>query len=342
MIKNIKLNKCNCKQCGKQNIKIIYANNICKQCYDYNRRRKASNKCQALFGKEVINKLIIKNMDCIEGIKNLPDQSIDLVLTDPPYGIDGMGEDWDHSNLSEKTKKAGVIGSMPVGMKFDPKQGKDLHLFLTKVGTECFRVLKPGGFMLAFSQARLVHRVGMAIEDSGFDIKDMLGWTYEGQGKAFKQDHFIRKMKISDEEKECILRKLDGRKTPQLKPMIEPIILGQKPKEGTFVENWLKYGVGLIDTSQKWNDKYPGNIVNCKKPSKLEKGIDNLHLTVKPIDLIQHLIKIFSKPGDVVLDPFMGSGTTAIAALKSDRKCVGFEKEKTYYDLSIKRLDQLK
>jgi site-specific DNA-methyltransferase (adenine-specific) len=273
----------------------------------------------------------IQNIDCFEGMKNIADSSIDLILTDPPYFIEGMGDDWDKDKLAGKRYKETTVSSLPGGMKFDPEQGKKIQKFSNEIGKEYFRVLKPGGFLLSFSQARLYHRMTVGFEECGFEIRDMLGWTYEGQAKAFTQDHFIDKMDIAETAKEELKKNLGGRKTPQLKPMIEPICLGQKPKEGTNVENWVKYGVGLIDVSQKWNDKFPGNLIACPKPSKAEKGQKNDHLTVKPIKLIEHLIKIFSKEGDLILDPFLGSGTTAVAALSNNRRIVGFEINKHYF-----------
>ena len=97
--------------------------------------------------------------------------------------------------------------------------------------------------MLCFSQNRLVHHAAISIEQAGFEIRDVLAWRYEGQAKAFSQDHFIKKRKdISDVEKQRLIRKLDGRKTPQLKPQCELIVLGMAPKEGTFVDNYDKWG----------------------------------------------------------------------------------------------------
>jgi site-specific DNA-methyltransferase (adenine-specific) len=278
------------------------------------------------------SRMNIRNMDAFEGLKKIKDESIDLIATDPPYFIEGMGDDWDKEKLAGKRYKETTVASLPGGMKFDPEQGRKVQDFSYKVGQEYFRILKPGGFMISFSQARLYHRMTVGFEDCGFEIRDMLGWTYEGQAKAFSQDHFINKMKISDEEKEELKKKLGGRKTPQLKPMIEPMCLGQKPKEGTYIENWVKYGVGLIDVSVQWNDKFPGNLIACPKPSKEEKGDKNEHLTVKPVKLMEHLIKIFSKEGDLILDPFLGSGTTAVAALSNNRRVMGFEISPEYFE----------
>jgi len=269
----------------------------------------------------------------------VPDESVHFVLTDPPYFIDGMGSDWDNDSLQRKASRAGVVGSLPVGMKFDPAQGRKFQRFMEPICDEIFRVLKPGGFAVIFSQARLYGRLAVAAEDAGFEIRDMLGWTYEGQAKAFSQDHFVRKMRhLSTAERGQILARLDGRKTPQLKPCIEPMVLAQKPKAGTFVENWLEHEVGLVDTRQSLDGKFPGNLMPCAKPSKAEKGEGNEHLTVKPVALLEHLIRLFTLPGQTVLDPFLGSGSTAVAAVNTERQCIGMEIERTYVRIAEGRL----
>jgi len=284
----------------------------------------------------------IQNIDCFIGLKNIKDNSIDLIVTDPPYFIDGMGDDWNKEKLSKKRYKETTVASLPGGMKFDIEQSKKTYEFSLSIGKEYLRVLKPGGFLISFSQGRLYHSMAMGFDHCGFEIRDMLGWTYEGQAKAFSLDHFIEKQfknkKISKIERDELIKKCDGRKTPQLKPMIEPMCLAQKPKEGTNLENWLKWGVGLIDVTQVWNDKFPGNIIHCPKPNKEERGENNDHLTVKPVKMIEHIIKIFSQERNIVLDPFLGSGTTAIAALSNNRKIVGFEINSDYYNIIKNRI----
>ena len=77
--------------------------------------------------------------------------------------------------------------------------------------------------MVAFSQGRLVHRLAIAAEDAGFEIRDLFVWEHEGgQGKAFTQDHFVKKMDLSAKQRAAIVTKLDRRKTPQLRPKFEP------------------------------------------------------------------------------------------------------------------------
>ena len=283
------------------------------------------------------------NEDCRQGIKNISNNSIDFIVTDPPYFIDGMDDGWNDKGLKSKASKSGVVGGLPVGMKFDRLQGKNLQKFLEPLCREFIRVLKPGGFCVVFAQGRLYHRTATALDLSGFEIRDLLGWKYEGQAKAFSQNHFIRKDKtMSEEEKQKLIEELDGWKTPQLKPQIEPMVLAQKPKEGTFVENWKQYQIGLVNTKESLDGMFPGTLMEVPKKiraSETDKKIE--HLTVKPVRLIAHLIKLFTRTGQTVLDPFLGSGSHGVAAVESNRQFIGFEIEKKYYDIALKRIEHV-
>lgn len=279
----------------------------------------------------------ICNGDSLEILKSIKSNSIDACITDPPYFIDGMGNNWDVKELNKKVKKSGVIGSLPVGMKFDPQQGKDLQKFMTDISKEIYRILKHGGFFLSFSQGRLYHRMAVAMEDCGFEIRDMLVWEREGQAKAFSQEHFVRKMQISDEEKQKIISSLNGRKTPQLKGTSEPIVLAQKPKDGTFINNWMEYGVGLIDTSVSLDGKFPSTVMKVEKPKGKERS-ESSHLTMKPIALMEHLVKIFTSENAIVCDPFLGSGSTGIACMNTGRQFLGVELDDKYFSETKDRM----
>ncbi len=279
--------------------------------------------------------------DALDILKSLDNDSVHLCVTDPPYFIDGLGDEWDASTVVTSQKKAGVIGGLPVGMKFDPQQGKRFQSFMADISVEMFRVLMPGAFYISFSQARLYHRLAVAVEDAGFEIRDMLAWRYDGQAKAFSQDHFVRKMKIPDAEKNHIIAEMGGRKTPQLKPQIEPMVLAQKPRDGTFVENWMKYRTGLVDTTQSLDGMFPGQVMEVKKPTKAEKGEGNDHVTVKPVPLVKHLVQLFSTPGQIVIDPFMGSGSHGVAAVESGRSFIGVERDAHYFDISKNRINKM-
>ena len=291
-------------------------------------------------------------MNCLDGMKKLPENSVDMVCTDPPYFLDGLGDDWNKEKLDKKGAST-IVGNLPKGMKFDRKQSKKFYEFYNDVAREVFRVLKPGGAFVSFSSARLYHSMTMAIEDAGFEIRDMLAWVYtQSQVKAFSQNHIIEKDKTkTNEEKECLKELCKDWRTPQLKPAIEPMCLAVKPIEGRYIDNFEKYGTGLLNTSEetKVDGKFPSNVMTTqegvldkvflvKKPTKDEKGDFNTHLSVKPVDLVQHLIQLFTKHDAVVLDPFMGSGTTAIAAVSCGRQYIGFDINEEYIEISNKRL----
>ncbi|WP_462137271.1 DNA-methyltransferase [Candidatus Mycalebacterium sp.] len=271
----------------------------------------------------------------MKGLDSLSSESIHFVATDPPYFLDGMGDDWNKEKLKKRVKP-GIIGGLPAGMKFDRKQAKRLKSFMLKVSGKIYRVLKPGGFVAVFSQARLSYAMGSALDEAGFEIRDMLAWKYEGQAKAFSQEHFVRKMKISNKRKQEILKEIAGKKTPQLKPQFEPIILAQKPRKGTFVENWISYQTGLMCPDQSFmGNGFPGTILEAPKP---KKGTEVGHMTVKPVPVMRQLIRLFTIEGQTVLDPFVGSGTTAVAALQDNRRFMGFEIDSDYTQIALKRV----
>ncbi|MDE0151987.1 MAG: site-specific DNA-methyltransferase [Bdellovibrionales bacterium] len=281
---------------------------------------------------------VIDATDCRKAMDNIPENVVSMILTDPPYFIDGMDNNWDHSVLKKRARNAGVVGSLPIGMKFDYMQARKLYEFLLPICKQWVRILKPGGFALCFSQNRMVHRTALAMEEAGFEIRDVLAWKYEGQAKAFSQDHFIRKRKISNREKKRLLKKLGGRKTPQLKPQCELIVLGQVPKESTFVDNWDKWETGLIDINNPLiqPDKFPGTIIPAKKPKERYD-----HMTAKPVDLLRHLIRIFSVENSLIFDPFAGSGSTGVAAIVERRRFYGTEIDKSMATKARQRIKVL-
>ena len=154
----------------------------------------------------------LKQGNCKELIKDLEDNSIDSIVTDPPYELGFMGKKWDNSGIAY-----------------------DVELW-----SECLRVLKHGGHLLAFSGSRTYHRMVVAIEDAGFDIRDQIQWVY---GSGFPKSHNIGKAidKMQGDAKQW-----DGWGTA-LKPAHEPICVARKPLIGTVAENVLKYGTGGIN-----------------------------------------------------------------------------------------------
>lgn len=273
----------------------------------------------------------IRTGDCLNWLAKMEPESIDLVITDPPYFLDGLDQAW---TKGKKGKRGtGAIGGLPVGMKFDPTKGRELQAFIGEVGELMLPAMRPGAFAAVFSQPRLAHRMAGGLEDAGFEIRDLLAWhfTKRAQFKAFTVQHFPGGATIPSRYR-----------TPQLRPQFEAVVLAQKPRDGTFVQNWHAYGTGLIDASARLNAGAPSSVMTVEKPSQSERKQFNGHLTVKPLLLVEHLVRLLSKRGQTVLDPFLGSGTTAIAAMKNGRSCIGIEINPDYVDIAHKRLDDMR
>jgi site-specific DNA-methyltransferase (adenine-specific) len=173
-----------------------------------------------------MEKTILHNGNCLDVLKTMEENSVDSIVTDPPYGINFMGKKWDYDVPS------------------------------VEIWQECLRVLKPGGYLLAFSGTRTQHRMAVRIEDAGFEIRDMIAWVY---GSGFPKSHNVSK--AIDKTAKDDSKKWEGWGTA-LKPALEPITVARKPlEEKTVAENVLKYGTGAINIDEsrvgkgakKWN-----------------------------------------------------------------------------------------
>ncbi len=303
---------------------------------------------------EYLDKII--HGDSLQILSEFDDNSIDLALTDPPYFLDKMDNGWDEKKVAS-TKYHHVVKSLPAGMKFDREQGKNFYAWYSKISKQVLRVLKPGGFFFSFSSPRLYHRMVSAIDDAGFLIRDCFIWLYtQNQPKAMSLNHFIDKLNENGRTKTNLKKQLDGWKTPQIKSCFEPIVMAQKELEGTFLENFRKYQVGLLNTQVKiGQDMFPANVVSTdeinevvdkcfliSKPDKKEKGDYNAHRTVKPLSLCEYIINLTTySPEAIVLDPFAGSGTTLVAAKRFGRKFIGIDINKEYLAIAKTRLNSL-
>jgi len=295
---------------------------------------------QAIFRLDTAARVTLYPGDCREVLADLPDASVHLVVTDPPYFLDRLDNGWSDPDIERSRRNAAVIGGLPVGMKFDREQAKQLQAFLHPVAVQLLRVLKPGGFLLLFAAPRLYHRAAVAVEDAGFEVRDAFAWrfTKKAQFKAFTMDHFVRRRgDMTEQQKQAALKSLDGRRTPQLRPQFEAILCAQKPREGTFVDNWLAHGTGLMDPRHSLTERVPETVMTVEKEAK---DRFNGHLTPKPVKLCEHLIRLFSAEGQTVLDPFVGSGATCLAARRTKRESIGIDINPDYIEIARNRLEE--
>jgi DNA modification methylase len=299
--------------------------------------------------------------DAFLTLAKLPDHCVDAIVTDPPYGIAFRNERWDGEDIWRTASP-------------DPEQLKACVAFerWTQVwATEARRVLKPGGYLLAFGAPRTFHRLVAGAEDGGLEVRDQVLWLY-GQG--------IPKS-----------RRLPGGRAGALKPAYEPVLLARAPLAGTLPANLTRYGTGALNieaasvprpkaTSGYWpanvtlshspdcpealmveSASGPSRLFYCAKatraereagcgtlpvrrvplytgPSRKPRLVRNTHPTVKPIELMRWLVRLAVPEGGVVLDPFCGSGTTGAAAVLEGRRFVGIERESQYVDVACARL----
>lgn len=306
------------------------------------------------------------NGDCVEFSDNY-DGQFDSIVTDPPYGIEYLGNAWDSY--------------------------QDCVAFQKSTWESISKTLKPGGYLAIFGAPKTFHRLTCAVEDSGLKIKDVLMWLY-GQGMPKSQN-------IGKKDPN-----FEGWGTG-LKPCYEPILLAQKPiSEKTIVKNFQKHGVGGINVEEcklesgrwagnvlhdgsdaveqefeKFGKKgngwkrnygtedyqgrqygggvfggggYIGDTTYCDdgtasrffystkssvKERTHNRTIENNHPTVKNLELMKYLIKLITPKDGVVYDPFAGSGTTLIAAKELGFDSLGVELSEEYCKIIHDRID---
>ena len=213
----------------------------------------------------------IRHGDSRAVLKTLPDASIDSVVTDPPYALVSVVQRFGNSPRNERTENPetphGRTGCGFMGQKWDT--GEVAH----DVGfwREVLRVLKPGGHLIAFGGTRTYHRLAVAIEDAGFEIRDMIGWLY---GSGFPKSHDVaahaaRVVTRTDGDTDtwcALVEPLEGQGTA-LKPAQEPCVLARKPLIGTVAENVLAHGTGAlnIDVSRIHSDDAQGGTYTVKR-----------------------------------------------------------------------------
>ena len=306
--------------------------------------------------------------DCLYKLKELDDNSVDSIVTDPPYGLSFMGKKWDYDVPS------------------------------VDIWEECMRVLKPGGHLLSFAGSRTYHRMAVRIEDTGFEIRDQIMWIYgSGFPKSYNIGHKIDDYKgwgtaLKPAHEPIVM----ARKPLSEKTVVENVL------------EWGTGGINIDDSRIGTNEqlgRFPANIIfdeeagkildeqsesasrffYCPKTSKTDRneGLDdfedkyyaagnqakaelkrgnvefnankgkgrderhnhnqvgvskNNHPTVKPTDLMLYLIRLVTPKGGTTLDPFMGSGSTGKAAVRGGFDFVGIEMDEEYVEIATARI----
>lgn len=187
----------------------------------------------------------ILNGDNVNILKTLPDNSIDSIITDPPYGIAFLGKEWDHKRATETTSKIAQLHNLPSGMKHTTlADDLEFQYWLRERWIECLRVLKPGGHVLAFSAARTYHHMAMSLQTAGFEIRDQIMWIYSS---GFPKSQDVGKSIERNERK-------DGSEWAgwgtALKPAHEPICMARKPVKQSIAKNVQEYGTGALNIDE--------------------------------------------------------------------------------------------
>ena len=338
--------------------------------------------------------------DNLELLDQIPDSSVDSIVTDPPYGL---GKEPDAMQLLKDWIESGVHVTKN-GKGFMNKEW-DAFVPQPMLWKKCLRVLKPGGHLLSFGGTRTYDLVVLGLRIAGFEIRDQIAWVY---GNGFPKSLDIGK-KAQD---------MQGWGTG-LKPCMEPIVVARKPLIGTVVGNVGAFGTGgmNIEKSRTGEGRWPGNFVHdgseevleafpdtkaggsirrktgrsgnlycygemparsvwngygdsgsaarffyCAKATRKDRneGLEdpgpqfkhgttlrkventetkgNNHPTVKPTELIKWLCGLVTPVGGIVLDPFMGSGSTGKAAIFEGFRFIGIEREIEYVEIATKRI----
>jgi len=296
-----------------------------------------------LIGNFHLDEIILGNST--KEIKSIPANSFDLILSDIPYGIGA--EDWDvlHDNTnsaflgsSPAQEKAGTIfkkRGKPINgwSEADKKIPKEYYDWCSSWAADWLRVLKPGGSAIIFAGRRFSHRCICALEDAGFNYRDMLAWMRD------RAPHRAQRLSVVYQRRGDIAsaEAWKGWRVGNLRPTFEPILWFCKPYKigATIADNVLNFGLGAFNEEAFMRYvQQPDNVIE----SGFASGEAGLHPTQKPVMLMQALIELTTIPGQIVLDPFAGSGTTLVAARNTDRRFLGYEISEKYVSVCKERL----
>ena len=379
--------------------------------------------------------------DCREHMRDFAQQGLmfDAIVTDPPYHLASISRRFGRKQAAPlaggEPGSANPYRAIATGFMQQTWDGGDIA-FDVETWRAAHDVLKPGGYIAAFGGARTFHRLAVAIEDAGFEIRDTIMWLF---GSGFPKSHNIGRgieglksgnarysgrtmpSELSKLPPGRLLREMancewtgrvvrvdqrdaqrwEGHGTA-LKPGYEPILIARKPiRESSVAANVLKFGTGSInidacrvpfkdevspsrllrESAQRSGNapgrpgqqgrtitnrisparymeprsgeelgRWPANVIHdgieetwgryfyAAKASKADRGPRNGHPTVKPNSLMRYLVRLVTPPGGTILDPFMGSGSTGIAAIQEGFSFVGCDQQAEYVEIARGRI----
>src|SRR3989338_1235505 len=252
--------------------------------------------------KDFENSIILG--DCIEKLKEFPDSSVDLIFADPPYNMQLNGDLW----RPNQTKVDAVDDEWD---KYESFEHYDK--FSIEWLKECQRILKPTGTIWVIGSYHNIFRVGKIMKDLGFWILNDVIWMKTNPMPNFKGTRFNNAH--------------------------ETLIWASKNKDSRYTFHY-KTMKAFNDDLQLRSDWY---IPICNGGERLKDNDGNkVHSTQKPEALLYRIIISTSNPDDIVLDPFMGSGTTGAVAKKLGRNFIGIEKEENYIRVANERIANAK
>ena len=237
--------------------------------------------------------------DCIQVLKELPDNSVDLIFADPPYNLQLQGELW----RPNQTKVDAVNDDWDKFTSFE-----EYDKFCQEWLKECRRILKENGTIWVIGSYHNIFRIGKIMQDVGFWILNDILWIKTNPMPNFKGTRFNNAH--------------------------ETLIWASKNKDSRYTFHY-KTMKAFNDDLQLRSDWY---IPICNGGERIRVNGEKAHSTQKPEALLYRIIISTSNPGDIILDPFMGSGTTGAVAKKLGRNFIGIEKEEFYIKIANERI----
>lgn len=256
----------------------------------------------------------IYNIDCIKGMKKIKDNSVDLIIADPPYNL-SKGNNWKWDNSIDLKGMGGNWNK--INEAWDNYSLMEYFKFSVAWLKEAQRILKPTGSIWIFGTYHNIGIINVVCQLLNIEIINEIIW--------YKKNAFPN---------------LSGRRLTASHETILWCNKGDGNRKYYFDYEYSKNGIFEKDELKKQGKQMRTvwDLSNNKKKIELQFG---KHPTQKPLKILDRIIRLASKPGDLVFTPFAGAGSECIAAKESNRKYLGFEIEQKYIDIANKRLDYL-